>query len=272
MTSWVSHAPLADRTRKLEQDYHLIKYGLGGFYQGSVMDRYLGDDVDEALFDEFTEFPGIELDMARTRVWTKDMEFATQRWYKCQRMKGNADPSACFEEGEALRAAHWKHALEVEESGCKKYWFRFAKCIQRWRGIDLCDMYSEELQSCVLSAGNMNLVPDTPKPLQRVKAYSGYFWKDIPEYMRWNRNRLKWMKEHPNWFRSEDIELMNPKQIYDFLKKKEPYIDRGDQKFWSTFSIPIRYQDYISHRDLPQSYQGWKGSVRFEPFREWNLT
>ena len=80
-----------------------------GFWKGAYIFRDKHSDVlDEHMFDEFTEFPETELDMARVRAWTKDLQEVNSRWMKCKRTKGFIDPGACMEEGEAVRREHWK--------------------------------------------------------------------------------------------------------------------------------------------------------------------
>ena len=50
----------------------------------------------------------MDLDMARSKAWTVDLEDATNDWYKCRRQKGVNSYTPCLETGEALRRAHWK--------------------------------------------------------------------------------------------------------------------------------------------------------------------
>lgn len=93
--------------------------GYGGmFYQlwfpkGGTIDRWWGWDYAEHLRDDEAEFPEMDLDMARSKVWTVELDDATNDWYKCRRQKGINSYTSCLEVGEALRRAHWKqlHSL-----------------------------------------------------------------------------------------------------------------------------------------------------------------
>merc|ERR1719330_1492604 len=115
--------------------------------------------------------------MARSKVWTVDLDDATNDWYKCRRQKGQNSHTACLEAGEALRRAHWKHQLEIQESGCEK---PFIGCIRR--------------------AGVMNLMPQTPLELRRPERYSGAWWLDFGKYRAWNKRKDKFLEEHPDWW------------------------------------------------------------------------
>jgi len=219
------------------------------FSKGGFWDRCRavgGRDEFEYLRTEQVEFPEAELDIARTKVWTTDLEDANDRWYKCKRKKGSISPTACAEEGENIRKAHWKHQLQIKESGCEEQWFRYAKCLQSMeRLVYACRDTEEPFVHCAVQAGNMDLVPQDPGPLQRPPFYSGFFWQDFRQYRQWIKNRDEFLKIHPQWFSEDDIELMDPKQLFHFVSKNEEWNERGDTKFLTTFALPQRYREYV---------------------------
>eukprot|EP00490_Sorites_sp_Unknown_P007669 CAMPEP_0114679028 /NCGR_PEP_ID=MMETSP0191-20121206/52462_1 /TAXON_ID=126664 /ORGANISM="Sorites sp." /LENGTH=78 /DNA_ID=CAMNT_0001953889 /DNA_START=31 /DNA_END=264 /DNA_ORIENTATION=+ len=51
-----------------------------GFKRNAIEKRVWRDDKEEHLFDEGIEVNEQEFDMIRTKVWTKDLEDATQAW------------------------------------------------------------------------------------------------------------------------------------------------------------------------------------------------
>eukprot|EP01084_Bolivina_argentea_P029011 53874_1 len=226
--------------------------GLGAFiYQmmwpkGGQIDKRLGWDYAEHLRDDIAEFPEMDLDWARSKAWTVDLDEATNNWYKCRRQKGVNSYSSCLEEGESLRRAHWKHQLQLKESGCEKPLFAYAKCIERnQRKMHLCRRFEIPFIGCIRRAGNMNLVPQQPLELRRREHYSRAPWIDIRWYNEWIRRRDTFLEEHPDWFEEEDIEIMSPKQLYKYIKTNKPWLDRGDTKPYSTFAYPQRYREYV---------------------------
>ena len=78
------------------------------FPKGGSIDRWWGWDYAAHLRDDLAEFPEMDLDMARSKAWTVDLDEATNDWYKCRRQKGINSYTSCLEVGEALRRAHWK--------------------------------------------------------------------------------------------------------------------------------------------------------------------
>ncbi|ETN97294.1 hypothetical protein RFI_40237, partial [Reticulomyxa filosa] len=147
-----------------------------------------------------------------------------------------------------------KSQLQIKEAGCEETWFRYAKCLQSMeRLVQACRDTEEPFVQCVVvkdfKAGNMDLVPQDPGPLQRPPAYSGFIWRDIPQYRNWIKNRNEFLKTHPDWFSEDDVEIMTPKQLYEFASKKEEWLDHGDVKFNSTFAVPQRYQEYVPFKD-----------------------
>jgi len=223
------------------------------YIKGGIFDRHKvlgGRDELEHYRNEQVEFPEGELDIARVKVWTTELEQANDQWYKCKRQNGSVSFSACLEEGEYVRKAHWKHQLQIKEAGCEESWFRYAKCLQSMeRLVMACRDTEEPFVQCAIKAGNMDLVAQDPGPLQRPSFYSGYIWRDIPQYRNWIRNRNEFLKSHQDWFSEDDVEIMNPKQLYQFISKKEEWVDRGDTKFSSTFAVPQRYQEYVPFKD-----------------------
>merc|ERR1712099_57495 len=109
---------------------------------------------------------------------------------------------------------------------------------------------------CVRRAGNMNLVAQTPVELRRPENYTRAWWLDLGIYKRWTERRDKFLKDHPDWFEEEEVELMNPKQLYNYISKNKPWMDRGDVKPLSTFAFPQKYREYV-----PKKNQYCAGSV-----------
>jgi len=226
--------------------------GYGGYYyqlwfpKGGTIDRWWGWDYAEHLRDDEAEFPEMDLDMARSKVWTVDLDEATNDWYKCRRQKGINSYTSCLEVGEALRRAHWKHQLQIKESGCERALFAYGKCLERnQRYLDLCRRFEYPFVACVRRAGNMNLVAQPPVELRRPERYTRAWWLDIGIYKRWIARRDKFLEDHPDWFEEEEVEVMSPKQLYNYISKNKPWLDRGDVKPLSTFAFPQKYREYV---------------------------
>eukprot|EP00483_Globobulimina_turgida_P011166 UN11187 len=212
-------------------------HGYGGFiYQGftpkgGLIDKYWGWDYADHLRDDLAEFPEMDLDMARSKVWTVDLENATNDWSKCRRQKGVNSYSSCLEVGEALRRAHWKQQLQIKEAGCEEALFAYGKCLEKEeRKFDKCRRVELPFIGCIRRAGNMNLVAQTPIELRRPNWYSRAWWKDIGIYKNWIKRRNEFLETHPDWFEEEDIEIMTPQQLYKYVKQNKPWLDRGDVK------------------------------------------
>mmetsp|Transcript_22605 Transcript_22605/g.36264 ORF Transcript_22605/g.36264 Transcript_22605/m.36264 type:complete len:262 (-) Transcript_22605:142-927(-) len=230
--------------------------GFGGFaYQlfipkGGTLDRWFGWDYAQHLRDDHTEFPEMDLDMARTKAWTVDVDAATNDWYKCRRSKGVNTHTGCLEVGEALRRAHWKHQLQIKESGCEEALFRFAKCLEfHDRQFVKCRRFELPFVACIQKAGNMNLMATTPLELRRPELMRNEWWKAFGQYRAWIKRRDGFMQRHPDWFEEDDVEIMSPKQLFKYISKKQPWLDRGDVKPFSTYSFPTRFREYVPKKN-----------------------
>ena len=140
--------------------------------------------------------------------------------------------------------------LQIKESGCEAALFAYGKCLERnERKLDKCRRYEMPFVGCVRRAGNLNLVAAAPLQLRRPEWYSRAWWKDIGIYRKWIERRDAFLEEHPDWFEQEDVEIMNPKQLYQYVKQNKPWLDRGDVKPLSTFAFPQRYREYVPKKD-----------------------
>lgn len=95
----------------------------------------------------------------------------------------------------------------------------------------------------------MNLVAQTPIELRRPESYTRAPWHDFLMYRRWNKKKDKFLEEHPDWFSEEDVEIMDPKQLYTYIKSNKTWVDRGDVKPLSTFAFPQRYREYVPKKN-----------------------
>ena len=127
--------------------------------------------------------------------------------------------------------------------------FAYGKCLERnQRVFGDCRRYEIPFIGCIRKAGNMNLMALTPIELRRPH-YTNAWWKDWKIYSSWIKRRDSFLEEHPDWFGTEDIHIMSPKQLYNFTKKNKAWLDRGDVKPHSTFSFPQRYYEYVPKKD-----------------------
>mmetsp|Transcript_43398 Transcript_43398/g.69541 ORF Transcript_43398/g.69541 Transcript_43398/m.69541 type:complete len:117 (+) Transcript_43398:1-351(+) len=112
---------------------------------------------------------------------------------------------------------------------------------------------------CIQRAGNMNLVATTPVELRRPEWYTKKWWTDLQIYRNWVKRRDEFLEQHPDWFAEEDVEIMNPKQLYSYIKQNKPWLDRGDTKPLSTYAFPQRYKEYVpkSKRYIAQDNFPW---------------
>lgn len=95
----------------------------------------------------------------------------------------------------------------------------------------------------------MNLIAQTPLELRRPEWYTRAFWLDWGIYKRWIKKRDEFLEQHPDWFEEDDIEIMNPKQLYNYVKSNKPWLDRGDVKPLSQFAFPQRYKEYVPKKN-----------------------
>ena len=140
--------------------------------------------------------------------------------------------------------------LQIKESGCEKPLFAFSKCVERnERKLNLCRRFVIPFLGCIRRAGNMNLIPQQPLELRRRQEYSRAPWLDIKWYRDWIKRRDRFLYDHPDWFEEEDIEIMSPQQLYKYVKKNKPWLDRGDAKPYSTYAFPQRYREYVPKKN-----------------------
>jgi len=245
----MAHDQHRDQHAQRQQGYGAFVYQIW-FPKGGSIDRWWGWDYAEHLRDDLAEFPEMDLDMARSKAWTVDLEDATNDWYKCRRQKGINSYTSCLEVGEALRRAHWKHQLQIKESGCEKALFAYGKCLEREeRRLDRCRRFELPFIGCIRRSGNMNLIAQTPLELRRPEWYTRAPWLDWGIYKKWNQRKDEFLEQHPGWFEEDDIEIMNPKQLYNYAKSNKPWLDRGDVKPLSQFAFPQRYKEYVPKKN-----------------------